>query len=237
MKVVIYSRTSTKKQNISEQIGSLIKFCNQSGWEIVRSFKDEGKSGHDPERSGLTEMFNFIENNNIDKIIITELSRVSRSKEILKDLILKTSELGVSIFLVDLNLETLINGKLDINILTVLYDELNFINKESEKIRSRISRGYDSYRLNGGKVGRKVGFKNTEADLLLKHEDVVSSLVKGLSIRSTMLVSGKSSGVVQKIKKILLNNGTLIMGTKSISTNNLLKKMLSSPGGKDMLDL
>jgi DNA invertase Pin-like site-specific DNA recombinase len=237
MKVIIYSRTSTKKQNISEQTGSIIKFCNQSEWVILRSFKDEGKSGHDSDRNGLMTLFDFIENNNVDKIVVTELSRLSRCKEILKDLILKTSKLNVSIFLMDLNLETLINCKLDTNILTVLYDELNFINIESEKIRNRISRGYNSYRSNGGKVGRKVGFRNTEAELLLKHEDIVNTLIKGLSVRATMMVCDKSSGVVQKIKKILESNGTLVKGRKTISTNSLLKKMLGEPSGRDILDL
>jgi hypothetical protein len=44
MKIVTYTRTSTNKQNISEQLGFLINFCNKNNWEIVRSFKDCGKS-------------------------------------------------------------------------------------------------------------------------------------------------------------------------------------------------
>jgi len=236
MKIVIYTRTSTIKQNISEQLKFLINFCDKNNWEITRTFKDFGKSGITPDREGLIEMFNFISENKIDKILVTELSRLSRNKEDLKNIILKASNLNCSIFFVDLNVETLKDGKLNLNHLQVLYDEINYSSRETIKIRSRIERGYNSFRENGGKVGRKKGFRNTDAELLLKHEDVVENLLKGLSIRSTMLICNKSSGVVQKIKKILKNNGSLSEDIKTIRTNDLLKKILNNPSSKTLLD-
>lgn len=62
------------------------------------------------------------------------------------------------------------------------------------------------YVLNGGKLGRKVGSKETNDDLLIKHTDIVFNLLQGNTIRKTMLMTGKSSGTVQKIKKIINNN-------------------------------
>jgi DNA invertase Pin-like site-specific DNA recombinase len=181
-------------------------------------------------------MLNFINENKIDKILVTELSRLSRDKEFLKKIILETLNLNCSIFFVDLNIETLKDSQLNINCLTVLYDEIDYANKEIMKIRSRIERGYNSFREGGGKVGRKKGFRNTDAQLLLKHEEVVELLIKGLSVRSVMLVCNKSSGVVQKIKKILEKNGSLSKDTKTLKTNDLLKKILENPGGKSLLD-
>ena len=101
--------------------------------------------------------------------------------------------------------------------------EIDFANREISKIRSRVERGYNSYRSNGGKVGRKVGFRFKEMDLLLKHEDIVKLLQIGVSTRSIMSLTGKSTGTVQRIKKILNKNGTL-SDVKPMSTTEVLKR-------------
>ena len=54
-----------------------------------------------------------------------------------------------------------------------------------------------------GKVGRKNGFTKDKESLLNQHKDVVKYLRQGQSVRNTMKLTGKSSGTVQKIKKIL----------------------------------
>ena len=114
------------------------------------------------------------------------------------------------------------------NCLNIIYSEIDFSNREVLKIRSRFERGYKSYRSDGGKVGRKVGFRFTEMDLILKHEDVVKLLQIGVSVRSIMSLTGKSSPTVQKIKKILKNNNTL-SDVKPMKTTDVLKRVLENP--------
>jgi uncharacterized protein YerC len=65
-------------------------------------------------------------------------------------------------------------------------------------------------------------------DLLLKHDDVVKLLQIGVSVRSIMSLTGKSTGTVQKIKKILKNNGTL-SDVKPMSTTDVLKRVMENP--------
>ena len=77
---------------------------------------------------------------------------------------------------------------------------------ERVQIRQRIKSGYDNYRKTGGKVGRKKGFKKSEENLLKEHKDVIKYLRQGQSIRNTMKLTGKSSGTVQKIKKLVHNH-------------------------------
>jgi len=122
MKVIIYARTSTKEQNIKEQIKYLIKLCNDQNWELVRYFKDEGISGLKDERNGLNDLINFIENKEVDKIIITEISRLSRDIDKLKEIIHIASSNNVSIYIKDIENETLVNGKLNTNIINILND-------------------------------------------------------------------------------------------------------------------
>ena len=74
---------------------------------------------------------------------------------------------------------------------------------EKTTTRLRIKSGYDNYRKNGGKVGRKDGFRKDETKLLVEHKDVVKLLKQGLSVRKVMKLSGKSSGTVQKMKKAI----------------------------------
>lgn len=228
MNVALYCRTSTIKQNINEQLLSLVKICDDNNWDISRSFKDCSTSGLVSEREGLCELIDFCLNNKVDKVLVTELSRLSRDKEQLKELISTLSDVGTSIYFADTNLETLINNKINSNCLTILYSEIDFANREISKIRSRVERGYKSYRLNGGKVGRKVGFRYTEMDLLLRHEDVVKLLQNGVSTRSIMSLTGKSNGTVQKIRKILEKNNTL-SDIKTMRTSEVLKKIIDNP--------
>ena len=228
MKVVLYSRTSTKKQNINEQLLSLVKICDDNDWDISKSFKDYGISGLVSEREGLSDLINFCLNNKVDKVLVTELSRLSRDKEQLKELISNLYEVGTSIYFSGLKIETLINNNINQNCLTIIYNEIDFANREVLKIRSRFERGYNSYISNGGKVGRKVGFRFTEMDLILKHEDVVKLLQIGVSVRSIMSLTGKSSPTVQKIKKILKNNNTL-SDVKPMKTTDVLKRVLENP--------
>jgi len=71
---------------------------------------------------------------------------------------------------------------------------LNSINSlEKDQIRLRIKSGYESYRKNGGKVGRKDGFRKDNEALLTEYKDVFKLLKQGYSIRKTMKLTKKSS--------------------------------------------
>ncbi|WP_100432379.1 hypothetical protein [Flavobacterium sp. 1] len=50
---------------------------------------------------------------------------------------------------------------------------------------------------------RKDGFKKDAQSLLTEHKEVVKLLKQGYSARKTMKLTDKSSGTVQKIKKLL----------------------------------
>jgi DNA invertase Pin-like site-specific DNA recombinase len=234
MKVIIYARTSTKEQNIKEQIKYLIKLCNDQNWELVRYFKDEGISGLKDERNGLNDLINFIENKEVDKIIITEISRLSRDIDKLKEIIHIASSNNVSIYIKDIENETLVNGKLNTNIINILNDEIRYSNKEVDKLKKRLERGYRSYIENGGKVGRKTGYRKSETEFILDNEDVMHFLKEGYPVRMVMSLCNKSSTTVMKMRKILQNNGTLA-DVKKISSSSIIKKIMNSDDIKNLI--
>jgi DNA invertase Pin-like site-specific DNA recombinase len=74
---------------------------------------------------------------------------------------------------------------------------------ERTTIRQRIKSGYNQYRKNGGKVGRKEGFRKDKDLLLTEHKDIVKLLKQDYSVRKIMKLTDKSSGTVMKIKGLL----------------------------------
>lgn len=91
-KVALYARVSTEEQakveegSIKNQIGGLEKYVEgenlkESGkWGVVVDiYKDEGFSGKSLERPEIKRLLKDISKNKIDTVIITEISRMSRS--------------------------------------------------------------------------------------------------------------------------------------------------------------
>ena len=74
---------------------------------------------------------------------------------------------------------------------------------ERNQIRSRIKSGYDNFRKNGGKVGRKEGYRKSDSQFLEENKDISKLLRQGFSIRKTMKLTDKSSGTVQKVKRLI----------------------------------
>lgn len=205
MKVVIYSRVSTNSQDFKRQTEELLEFSKNMNYEVVSIFEEKISGGKtNEERPQLMEMINFIKSNKIDKVLCWELSRLGRNTiEVLKTIQL-LNENCISLYIKNHNIETL-NDKCEINPMSQFLIQILTSVSEMEKtqIRQRIKSGYESFRKNGGKVGRKEGFKKDNETLLTEHKDIVKLLKQGYSVRKTMKLTDKSSGTVQKIKKII----------------------------------
>ena len=205
MKVVIYSRVSTTSQDYKRQTEELLEFSKNMNYEVVSIFEEKISGGKkNEERPELMKMINFIKKNKIDKVLCWELSRLGRNTfEVLKTIQL-LNENCISLYIKNHNIETL-NDKCEINPMSQFLIQILTSVSEMEKtqIYQRIKSGYESYRKNGGKVGRKEGFKKDTETLLAEHKDVVKLLKQGYSVRKTMKLTDKSSGTIQKIKKII----------------------------------
>lgn len=205
MKVVIYARVSTNNQDYKRQTEELIEFSKKNNYEVVNIFEEKISGGKtNEERPQLMKMINFIKSNKIDKVLCWELSRIGRNTiEVLKTIQL-LNENCISLYIKNHNIETL-NDKCEVNPMSQFLIQILTSVSEMEKtqIRQRIKSGYDSFRKNGGRVGRKQGFKKDEEMLLVEHRDIVKLLKQGMSVRKTMKLTDKSSGTVQKIKKLL----------------------------------
>ena len=204
MKVVIYSRVSTITQDYKRQTEELKDYAHKMGFQVVNTFEEKISGGKNNEdRPKLMAMINFIKENKIDKVLCWELSRIGRNTiEVLKTIKLLNDNC-ISLFIKNYNIETL-NDKCEINPLSQFMIQILTSVSEMEKttIRQRVKSGYDSFRKAGGKVGRKEGFRKDNDALLTEHKDVVKLLKQGFSVRKVMKLTDKSSGTIQKVKKI-----------------------------------
>jgi len=205
MKVVIYARVSTNSQDYKRQTEELLEFSQTRNYEVVKIFEEKISGGKtNEERPQLMKMVDFIKSNKIDKVLCWELSRLGRNTiEVLKTIQLLNDNC-ISLYIKNHNIETL-NGKCEVNPMSQFLIQILTSVSEMEKtqIRQRIKSGYDSFRKNGGKVGRKEGFKKDSETLLNEHKDIVKLLKQGYSVRKIMKLTDKSSGTVQKVKKLL----------------------------------
>ena len=207
MKVVIYSRVSTSIQDYKRQTEELLSYSKKMNYDVVSIF-EEKVSGFkkNEERPELLNMISFIKENKIDKVLCWELSRLGRNTiEVLKTIELLNDNC-ISLYIKNHNIETLNeDGKINpmsqfmIQILTSISE------MERTTIRQRIKSGYDSYINNGGKVGRKVGFRKEDSIFLNENKEIIKLLKQNYSVRNIMKITSKSNGTIQKVRNILLN--------------------------------
>jgi DNA invertase Pin-like site-specific DNA recombinase len=205
MRVVIQSRVSTSIQDNKRQVDELLDYSRKNGFEVLSVFEEKiSGAKSNEERPLLMEMIEFIKKNNVDKVLCWELSRLGRNTiEVLKTIQL-FNENKISLFIKNHNIETLTEDK-EINPLSQFMVQIlsSVSQMERTQIRQRVKSGYDNFRTNGGKVGRKEGFRKSEEKLLTEHKDVVKLLKQGLSVRKVMKLTDKSSGTIQKISRLL----------------------------------
>jgi DNA invertase Pin-like site-specific DNA recombinase len=75
---------------------------------------------------------------------------------------------------------------------------------EVEVLRERILSGLAEARKKGVRLGRPTGSKNSPADLLKMHQDIVKLLKNGHSVRHTTKITEKGFSTVQRVKKLWL---------------------------------
>jgi DNA invertase Pin-like site-specific DNA recombinase len=206
MNVVILSRVSTNTQDNQRQVIELTEYSNKMGWGVVKVF-EEKISGikKNEEREVLTELIDFVKTNHIDKVLCWELSRLGRnSLEVLKTIEILNQN-NISLFIHNYKIETLNEDGKTNPMTNFLIQVLTSVSEmERITIRQRIKSGYDVYRSTGGKVGRNQGYKKSEETLLHENKDVIKLLKQGYSVRKIMKLTDRSSGLVQKIKKMVL---------------------------------
>lgn len=205
MKVVIYARVSTREQDYDRQLVELREYADRMGYDVVREFSEKVSGAKKvEERTALSELLNFIQTTPVDKILIYECSRLSRRVVDFLKIIEELTAQKISVYIHQNGLETLSPDGTPNPIANLVLGILaQFNSMERHLIRSRMESGYNHYRLSGGAVGRKVGYRKSEEQMKNDYKQEISLIKKGLSLRNIQKITGTSTATLQKIKKII----------------------------------
>lgn len=203
MDVVIFGRVSTLIQDYDRQINELTAICTQRGW-LVRSVFTEKISGakKNAERKELSRMIEYIKAQHIDKVLVTELSRLGRDTLQVLQVIETLNDMKVSLYIQNYNIETLNeDGKVNAMsqfLITILAE---IARMERKTIRERMNSGYKNFREQGGVVGRKQGYTKSEDQMKQQYSQEIKLLRKGLSLREVSKLTGHSVNTVRKVAR------------------------------------
>ena len=147
----------------------------------------------------------YIKSNQIEKVLTWELSRIGRNAVQVLQVVEMLNEAKVSLFIKNYHLETL-NPDGTVNPLSqFMVQILNSVNEmERQTIVQRLQSGYKQHRALNKPVGRKPGVQiKTDEQFLQENKEVAKLLRQGYSVRKVMKLADKSSGTVQKVKKLV----------------------------------
>ena len=204
-KVCIYARVSTQSQDYQRQLSELREYATRMNYEIVKEFSEKISGAKAiAERQALTELLDYAAANRIDKVLVYECSRISRRAIDFLQVIEQLTQMKVSVYILQNGLETLMaDGSVNPIAQLVLGIIGQFNSMERSLIRSRMSSGYQHFRSNGGKVGRKEGYKKSDEQMRQQYNKELSLLKKGLSLRNIQAITGTSVNTLRKLKVII----------------------------------
>ena len=186
-KVVIYTRVSTDKQTVENQVKELTEYCKRCNFEIVKIYRDEGISGTKgrDERSGLDEMMKDAVHHKFDMLLCYSICRLSRSLKELITIMNTLNELKIDMFFSVQSIDTTTSaGKMIFNIFGSLAEF------ERELLRDRIKSGINRAREQGKKLGRK-------------------SIVNESLIKAVKMLREKNVGIKDISKELKIGVGTI----------------------------
>ena len=212
MKVVLFARVSTNIQDYDRQINELTGLAKRNGWEIAASFAEKiSGAKRNAERTELVRMVEFVEANNVDKIVVTELSRLGRDTLQVLEVIELFNQKKISLYIQNYSIETLTeDGKVNPMsqfLITILAEVARM---ERKTIKERMDSGYQNFRANGGLVGRKQGYRKSDEAMKEEYAEEIRLLKRGYSLRNVSKLTHTSVNTLRKLTiKFLLNYSSI----------------------------
>lgn len=208
-KVCLLLRVSTNAQDYEYQHNTLTELCERKGWEIVKVFANKVSGAKkNEERKEIVELIDYVRNNQVDRVVATEISRIGRDTlEALKTIEI-LNEHKVNLYLANYNIETLLpTGEVNPIARLILTICLEISSYERNLLRYRMREGYENYLQRRKenpelRLGRQ-GYQKSEESYREEYAKELSLMRKGISMRNVRQLTGTSLGTLQKLKKYL----------------------------------
>lgn len=204
VKVIIYARVSTAGQDYDRQLVELQQYADRMNYAVIKTFSEKISGAKKvEERHAMTELLNYVEVNEVDKVLIYECSRLSRRAVDFLSIIEMFNEKKISLYIHQNGLETLLpSGEINPIATLVLGILAQFNSMERSLIRSRMESGYNNFRNNGGIVGRKTGYRKTTEQMKEEYAEEIRLLKKGYSLRNIAKITKTSVNTLRKLSAL-----------------------------------
>ncbi|MBR5018233.1 MAG: recombinase family protein [Bacteroidales bacterium] len=207
-KVVILARVSTDKQEYQRQINELTDYCKAVNWSVEAVFSNKISGAKNiEEREEIQQLIEYVKNNDIDKVVCLEISRLGRNTLEALKVIQLLNEHGVSLYVKNYNLETLNpDGKVNPVASLICTILLEIASMERLTIKERMASGRDQYinkcREQGIKMGRPASYRKSNETYKNQYAKELTLLRKGISLRNVSTLTGTSINTLRKVKSI-----------------------------------
>lgn len=207
--IVILARVSTERQEYQRQINELEEYCQKMNWQVEKVFANKISGAvRNEERTEICELVEYVKNNQIHRVVCSEISRIGRNTLEALKIIQVLNENGVSLYVKNYNLETLdSNGKVNPIASLICTILLEVASMERLTIKERMESGRKQYiekcRQEGIKMGRPATYRKSNDTYKQQYQREISLIRKGLSLANISAITGTSINTIRKIKTII----------------------------------
>ncbi len=204
MKAVIYARVSSTndRQSTDRQVLDLAKYADNNGMEVVKVFEEHiSGAAKNEERHVLCDCLDYCISHKVNTLLISELSRLGRNVDEVLANVKRCKDNSLNIYFQKENLSIFQTDGSKNPFLNIFISVLGTCAEmERENIRFRLNSGRQKYIAEGGKLGRKEGYRKPQEKKQEEYKDVIRELKRGTSIRRTAKLHDVSISTVQRIK-------------------------------------
>lgn len=200
-KAALYSRVSTEDQKLDRQINELTERAKYQGSEIVCKLSDKISGTKSLfERESGSKLKKMIENGEITDIYVHEISRLSRNSLDTHKSIEYCTKNGVNIHIMNLGMDTLVNGETSPMVNLVVGVLASVANFERDLLSERTKSGLRAAKERGVKLGGK---KKTNEEIIRDNSEIADRINKGFTYTQILAEVNTSNSQIVKVKRAM----------------------------------
>lgn len=211
MKSVIYARVSSMgdRQSTKRQVADLTTYSNNNGFQLKKIFEEHiSGAKKNKDRVVLNECLEYCISNDVEILMISELSRLGRNVDEVLANVRFCKEHHLNVFFQKENIFIFNKDGMENPFLTIMIAVLGTCAQlERENIYYRLESGRKQYvdkcikETGKSGLGRKVGYRKTKEQKQQQYKEVLKLLKAGYPVRKVVVLTKVSESTVMRLKK------------------------------------
>lgn len=207
---VIYARVSSigDRQDTTRQVSDLQTIAIERNLSVEKVFEEKASGAKSVnERPILQECLNYAAINRINTILVSELSRLGRNVDDVLTNVKYCKDNHINVYFQKEQLSIFNENGNEHPFLTIFIAVLGTCAQiERDNIKFRLNSGRQQFIKNGGKLGRKEGYRKPIEQMKEDYKNVIRLLRKGMAVRDIAKIESISKTTVMKVKQIFIDD-------------------------------